>query len=38
MKPEEFAELVAADRRDTKVNPHGLTRGAKYYGGANHAE
>ena len=38
MKPEEFAELMAADRRDTKVNPHGLTRGARYYGGANHAE
>lgn len=38
MKPEEYAELMTADRRDTKVNPHGLTRGARYYGGANHAE
>ena len=38
MKPEEFAELTAADKKDIKVNPHGLTRGARYYGGVNHAE
>ena len=38
MKPEEFAELTASDRRDTKVNQYGLTRGARYYGGGNHVE
>ena len=25
-------------KKDIKVNPHGLTRGARYYGGVNHAE
>jgi hypothetical protein len=38
MTLKEFAELTAADNRDIKAIPHGLTRGAKYYGSVNHAE
>ena len=38
MKPEEFAALTSPAMANARVNPHGLTRGARYYGGVDHAE
>ena len=37
MKPEEFAELMAPKKNESRVMPRGLTRGARYYGGNNNA-